>query len=212
MWITRQVYIIHFSHRVNKALRLHEFTNVIGDTSCSSFNRNVMILLVHFHSSLWKKVICMYIHGAFRIPQFQSFLNDFAEIFINLDTDLKIILLDHKNDYVKMSSMMSILATSLSVLHNYFCGPTKLFSDLYLVYFKKFILKIFRDFINCFHRIHKKSIKKYNILLYLEKVQRKIILVFIKDIIKGVSQIRLLPRSNKRRHDNATNYFLTYCI
>jgi len=52
------------------------------------------------------------------------------------DTDLKIILLDYQNDYVGRSSIMSnavksfdILATSLSVIHNYFDGLTKLLSD-----------------------------------------------------------------------------------
>jgi len=37
-----------------------------------------------------------------------------------------------------------ILATSLSILHNYFNGPTKLFPDLYLLfkYFSKTILSV----------------------------------------------------------------------
>jgi len=44
-----------------------------------------------------------------------------------LDTDLKIILLDHQNKFAGILKVMSdaaknfyILATSLSVLHNYF--------------------------------------------------------------------------------------------
>jgi len=59
--------------------------------------------------------------------------NDFAEGFkILLDTDLKIILLDHQNDFVGTLKTMSnakhfdIPATSLSVLHNYFNSSTKL--------------------------------------------------------------------------------------
>jgi len=54
-----------------------------------------------------------------------------------LDTDLKIILLDHQNNFVGTLKIMNnaannfdILATNLSILHNYF-SPTKLFSDLY---------------------------------------------------------------------------------
>jgi len=60
--------------------------------------------------------------------------NDFAERSkILLDTDLKIILLDHQNNFVGTLKIMSnsvknfdILATSLSVLHNYFDNSTKL--------------------------------------------------------------------------------------
>jgi len=60
--------------------------------------------------------------------------NDFAEgSKILLDTDLKIILLDHQNNFIGTLKIMSnsvknfdILATSLSVLHNYFDNSTKL--------------------------------------------------------------------------------------
>jgi len=60
--------------------------------------------------------------------------NDFAERFkILLDTYLKIILLDHQNNFVEILKIMSnaakifdILATSLNVLHNYFDSLTKL--------------------------------------------------------------------------------------
>jgi len=38
-----------------------------------------------------------------------------------------------------------ILATSLSVLHNYFDSSTKLFSDLYLAKFRYFSKTIFSD-------------------------------------------------------------------
>jgi len=59
--------------------------------------------------------------------------NDFAEGFkILLDTDLKIILLNHQN-FVKTLKIMNntaksfdILAISLSVPHNYFNNSTKL--------------------------------------------------------------------------------------
>jgi len=61
---------------------------------------------------------------------------------LKLDTDLNIILLNQQNIYVKYLSIFhdtvkcfNILATSLNVLHNYFDGPTKLFSDLYLTKF-----------------------------------------------------------------------------
>jgi len=50
-----------------------------------------------------------------------------------LDTDLKIILLDHQDNFVEALKIMSsaaknfnILATGLSVLHNYFDTSTKL--------------------------------------------------------------------------------------
>jgi len=53
--------------------------------------------------------------------------NDFAERFkILLNTDPKIILLNHQNNFVETLKIMSnaknfdILATSLSFLHNYF--------------------------------------------------------------------------------------------
>jgi len=59
--------------------------------------------------------------------------NNFAEEFkILLNTDLKIILLDHQNNFVgtlKMSNAAKnvyILATGLSVLHYYFDSSTKL--------------------------------------------------------------------------------------
>jgi len=60
--------------------------------------------------------------------------NDFAEgSKILLDTDLKIILLNHQNDFVRILKVMSnaaknvdILATGLSVLHNYLNSLTKL--------------------------------------------------------------------------------------
>jgi len=60
--------------------------------------------------------------------------NNFAEGFkILLDTGMKIILLDHQNNFVGALKIMSnaaknfvILATSLSVLHNYFDSSTKL--------------------------------------------------------------------------------------
>jgi len=50
-----------------------------------------------------------------------------------LDTDLKIILLDHQNNFVGILKIMSdaaknfdILTTSLNILHNYFDSSTKL--------------------------------------------------------------------------------------
>jgi len=57
--------------------------------------------------------------------------NDFAEgSKILLDTDLKIILLDHQNNFIGTLKVMSnaiknvgILTTGLSVLHNYFDDP-----------------------------------------------------------------------------------------
>jgi len=55
---------------------------------------------------------------------------------IEVDTDLKIILLDYKNfvkNYNRKSNVaknVDILATSLNILCNYFDIPTKLFSDL----------------------------------------------------------------------------------
>jgi len=49
--------------------------------------------------------------------------------------------------YVKNSNMTAksfdILTTSLSVLHNYFDGPIKLFSNLYLAKFLDFSAKSF---------------------------------------------------------------------
>jgi len=60
--------------------------------------------------------------------------NDFAEgSKILLDTDLKIILLDHQNNFIGALKIISnvaknfdILATSFSILHNYFDNSTKL--------------------------------------------------------------------------------------
>jgi len=60
--------------------------------------------------------------------------NDFAEgSKILLDTDLKIILSDHQNNFVEILKIMNdaakkfdILAIGLSVLHNYFDSSTKL--------------------------------------------------------------------------------------
>jgi len=60
--------------------------------------------------------------------------NDFAEESkIYLNTDLKIILLDHQNNFVGILKIMSNAAksfdivTSLNVHHNYFDNSTKLF-------------------------------------------------------------------------------------
>jgi len=60
--------------------------------------------------------------------------NDFAEgSKILLNTDLKIILLDHQNNFVETLKIMSnsaknfdILATGLCVLHNYFDSSNKI--------------------------------------------------------------------------------------
>jgi len=60
--------------------------------------------------------------------------NEFAEKSkILLDIDQKIILLDYQNHFVRILKIMSnvannfdILATSLSILHNYFDSLTKL--------------------------------------------------------------------------------------
>jgi len=51
---------------------------------------------------------------------------------ILLDTDLKIILLNHQNNFAGILSIMlqtyfDILAINFFVLSNYFYGPTKLF-------------------------------------------------------------------------------------
>jgi len=49
-----------------------------------------------------------------------------------LDTDLKMILLEHQNNYVEhlgvdnAAKSFYILAISLNVLHNYFNGPNKI--------------------------------------------------------------------------------------
>jgi len=68
----------------------------------------------------------------------------------SLLTDLKIILLDHQNNYVENSSMMSnaaknfdILAISLNILHNYFDSSLKLFSSYFLVKFLDTLAKSF---------------------------------------------------------------------
>ena len=80
--------------------------------------------------------------------------NDFGEISKNLAgyRSAKIIISDHQSNYVGRSSIMSnavkkfdILATSLSVLHNYFDGLTKLFSDLYQAKFLEFS----KNFVQC---------------------------------------------------------------
>jgi len=59
----------------------------------------------------------------------------YLKIYTN--TDLKIIFLNHQNNHVEDSNAMSnttknfdILAIILSILHNYFASPTKLFSDI----------------------------------------------------------------------------------
>jgi len=68
------------------------------------------------------------------IAQHSVTRKDFAEGSKTLlDTDLKIILLSHQNNFVETLKIMSnvaknfdILATSLSILHNYFDSSTKL--------------------------------------------------------------------------------------
>jgi len=67
--------------------------------------------------------------------------NDFADVSKNLDTDLKIILLDRQiiswtllRSWLLKSKLFVTLLSCLSVLHNYF-RSTKLFLDLYLTKF-----------------------------------------------------------------------------
>jgi len=58
--------------------------------------------------------------------------NDYWNIKIYLDTDLKIILLHYQNNYVeclnidKIAKSFNILATSWNVLHNYFDDLNKI--------------------------------------------------------------------------------------
>jgi len=66
--------------------------------------------------------------------------NDFAEGFkILLDTDLKIILLDHQNNFVDTLKIINnaaknfdILTINLNVLHNYYDSSTKLLFCIYI--------------------------------------------------------------------------------
>jgi len=69
-----------------------------------------------------------------------SNINTKCFIIIELNTDLKIIWLDHQNNYTGNLNIMSnaaksfdILTIGLNVLHNYFDSPIKLFSNLYVV-------------------------------------------------------------------------------
>jgi len=61
----------------------------------------------------------------------QKYLNTGRTILLKLDTDLKIILLDYQNNYVKRMSddnaakSFNILVTSLSILYNYFDDPNR---------------------------------------------------------------------------------------
>jgi len=72
-------------------------------------------------------------------------------IKIEVDTDMKIILLDRQH-YVGSSSWLleyqNFLqhCSCLSVLHNYFDSPIKLFSDLYLAKFLDFRLNLRLNF------------------------------------------------------------------
>jgi len=58
--------------------------------------------------------------------------------------------LDHQNNDVEclnvddnVTKSFNILAASLIILHHYFNGPTKLFSDLYLITFLDISVKSF---------------------------------------------------------------------
>jgi len=83
--------------------------------------------LLKLNNSLIETII---IDSVFRLSFLQMFLhgkNDFAERSkILLDTDLKIILLDHQNNFVGTLKIMNnaakfdTLAISLSDIHNYF--------------------------------------------------------------------------------------------
>jgi len=73
--------------------------------------------------------------------------NNFEEFKILLDTDLKIILLDHQNNFLGILKIRSniaknsdILATSSSILHKYFDQQNQ-FSDLYPVKILNFSIK-----------------------------------------------------------------------
>jgi len=85
---------------------------------------------------------------------------------ILLDTDLKIILLK-QNNYVGNSSMMNNTAknltssTSLSVLHNYFDDPAKLFSDLYLAKFLDISAKLFYPCVSLISHVQRFPMNDY---------------------------------------------------
>jgi len=80
----------------------------------------------------------------------RTILLKYLKIYLN--TDLKICRNNyaehsqHYEQYVHVKSSIDILATSLSVLHNYFDGPIKLFSDLYVA---KFLNKSAKPFFPC---------------------------------------------------------------
>jgi len=70
-------------------------------------------------------IVCMY------IQQNCTEKNDFAEVSKNLDTDLKIILLDCQNNVGRSSNVAKRLFSNQLERPNYFDGLTKLFSDLF---------------------------------------------------------------------------------
>jgi len=91
------------------------------------FQKISACIILKFRFSKLSKISWKYfeIHGQ----------NNFAERSkILMDTDLKIILLDHQNNFVEILKIscnaaknFDILATSLSVLHDYFDSSAKLF-------------------------------------------------------------------------------------
>jgi len=64
------------------------------------------------------------------------YIKNFEELKILLDTDLKIILLDHKNNFIgtlKISNAAkSFDISATNVLHNYFNNSTKLLFSIQL--------------------------------------------------------------------------------
>jgi len=97
----------------------------------------------------------------------------------NLDADLKIILLDHQNNYVKNSSwaILQKVWQQLSILCNYFeSDKIKFFSDLYVVKFLS-ISKIVFSCINIDLRINKLQVITYAHFIFLCNV--KLILLYI---------------------------------
>jgi len=78
----------------------------------------------------------------------------FFEISKDLDTSLKIILLNHQNNYIEKLNTISkkFCDSSLNILHNYFDDPRKFFSDLYLAKFLDFNKPFFPCRLLCFNR------------------------------------------------------------
>jgi len=128
--LRRRVKIIYiYTHIISIIfLKSRELNQSIKYINCLIITLSYRQHYFFFDYLLSKKILCLCVTYMIHYVQ-----ERFCWEKILLDTDLKIILLDHQNNFVETLKKISnavtnfdILVTCLSILHNYFNNSTKL--------------------------------------------------------------------------------------